>query len=175
VRSVEDKLERHVSPDGVYALRRDTGQPSLHEPRCSDLMKIEVQTVSPDDSVRWACEKMTWAEIGFLPVCDAERRVVGVITDRDIIVRVVSKGIAPDNARVGDHMTRTVVMCRPTDDIATAERLMSQHQVSRIIVAADQDGQLMGVISLSDLAERGSARRAARTLRAVAAREAPRP
>ena len=65
-------------------------------------------------------------------------------------------------------------MCRPTDDLATAERLMAQHQISRIVIA-DERGTLMGVISLSDLAERASARRAARTLRAVAAREAPRP
>jgi CBS domain-containing protein len=174
VRSVEDRLQRHVAPDGVYALRHDDVRQSSHGQRCADLMKTEVQTVGPDDSVRWACEKMTWAEIGFLPVCDSERRVIGAITDRDIIVRVVAKGISPDDARVGDHMTRDAVTCRPTDDLATAERLMSQHQISRMVVA-DEHGTLKGVISLSDIAERGSARRAARTLRAVAAREAPRP
>ena len=77
VRSVEDWLERHISPEGT--LRRHSGQPSMNEPRCSDLMKLEVQTVGPDDSVRWACEKMTWAEVGFLPVCDMERRVLGSV------------------------------------------------------------------------------------------------
>ena len=65
-------------------------------------------------------------------------------------------------------------MCAPTDDLATAEQLMAQYQISRIVIADDR-GTLMGVISLSDLAERSSVRRAARTLRAIAAREAPRP
>jgi CBS domain-containing protein/osmotically-inducible protein OsmY len=171
VGSIEDQLDRHVTPDGSYALRHD-GTP--HAMRCADVMKTEVQTVGPDDTAQWACEKMTWANVGFLPVCDAERRVIGVITDRDIVVRVVAKGISPDNARVGDCMTGGAVMCAPTDDLATAERLMAQHQISRIVIA-DGRGTLMGVISLSDLAERGSVRRAARTLRAVAAREAPRP
>ncbi len=171
VRSVEDQLDRHITPEGSYALRHD-GTP--HTMRCADLMKTEVQTVGPNDTAQWASEKMTWADVGFLPVCDADRRVIGVITDRDIVVRVVAKGISPENARVGDCMTGEVVMCGPTDDLAEAERLMAQHQISRIVVA-DGRGTLMGVISLSDLAERGSVRRAARTLRAVAAREAPRP
>jgi len=171
VRSVEDRLHRHVAPDEVLALRRD-GMP--HATRCADLMKTELQTVGPDDTVQWASEKMTWADVGFLPVCDADRRVIGVITDRDIVVRGVAKGISPENARVGDCMTREVVRCRPADDLATAERLMAQHQISRVVIA-DERETLMGVISLSDLAERASVRRAARTLRAVAAREAPRP
>ena len=172
VRSVEDRMERHVSPDGVYALRHD-GKPR-NSMRCADLMKTEVQTVGPNDTAQWASEKMTWADVGFLPVCDADRRVVGVITDRDVVVRVVAKGISPENARVGDCMTADAIMCGPTDDLATAEQLMAQYQISRIVIA-DEHGTLMGVISLSDLAERASVRRAARTLRAVAAREAPRP
>lgn len=171
VRSVEDRLDRYVAPDESFALRHD-GTP--HGTRCADLMKTEVQTVGPDDTVQWASEKMTWAGVGCLPVCDAERRVIGIITDRDVVVRAVAKGISPQDARVGDCMTREVVMCRATDDLETAERLMAQHQISRIVIA-DERGTLMGVISLSDLAERASVRRAARTLRAVAAREAPRP
>ena len=171
VRSVEDQLDRHVTPEESYGLRHD-GSPRTM--RCSDLMKAEVQTVGPNDTAQWACEKMTWADVGFLPVCDADRRVIGTITDRDIVVRVVAKGISPENARVGDCMTDKVVMCGPTDDLAMAEELMAQYQISRMVVA-DGRGTLMGVISLSDLAERGSVRRAARTLRAVAAREAPRP
>ena len=159
VRSVEDRMNRNAM-------------------RCADVMKTEVQTLGPNDSAQWACEKMTSADVGFLPVCDADRRVIGVITDRDIVVRVVAKGISPENARIGDCMTDSVVMCGPTDDLAEAERLMAQHQISRIVIAdgiADGRRTLMGVISLSDLSERGSVRRAARTLRAVAAREAPRP
>jgi CBS domain-containing protein len=172
VRSVEDRMDRHVTPEGSYALRHD-GTPRTTM-RCADLMKTDVQIVGPNDNAQWACEKMTWADVGFLPVCDADRRVLGVVTDRDIVVRVVAKGISPENARIGDCMTGKVVMCGPTDDLAEAERLMAQYQISRIVIT-DGRGTLMGVISLSDLAERGSVRRAARTLRAVAAREAPRP
>jgi CBS domain-containing protein len=175
VRSIEDKLDRHVSPDGAYGLRHDAPpqQQSTHGLRCADFMKREVQTVAPHDSAQRASEKMTLADVGFLPVCDSDRRVVGTITDRDIVVRVVAKGLPPDDTPVADAMSADVAVCRPDDDLTAAARLMGQRQVSRIVIA-DDNGILMGVISLSDLAERASARRAADTLRAVAAREAPR-
>jgi CBS domain-containing protein len=174
VRAVEDRLHRHIAPDGVQALRTEGMQKPGHGQSCAELMKGDVQTLVPDDTVRWAAEKMTWADVGFLPICDLDRHVLGAITDRDIIVRAVAKGRSPEETRVDEVMSNEVVFCRMSDDIAEAERLMSQHQVSRIVVT-DGNGVLQGVISLSDLAERASARRAARTLRAVAAREAPRP
>ena len=145
----------------------------MHAPHCADVMKREVQIVGENDTVQRAAELMTMGNVGFLPVCDAQRKVVGTVTDRDIVVRVIAKGRPSANTRVGEMMTRDVVACLPDDELTLAEQFMAQHQVSRILIT-DEQRTLQGVINLSDVAQREPTRRATRTLRAVAAREAPR-
>ena len=176
VRSIDDCLERHIRAD-VPSLKdgRSRGpRGSAHQRRCADLMKTNLQVVREDDSLRVAAETMAAANVGFLPVCDDWGKAVGTLTDRDIVVRAVAQTYDPDLRRVGEIMTHNVVTCRPSDDLALAEQFMAQYQVSRLVVT-DDDDTLVGVISLSDIAEHEPARRAARTLRSVAAREAPRP
>jgi CBS domain-containing protein len=138
---------------------------------CREIMKREVEAVTTSDSVLEAARKMRDHGIGILPVCDESRQVLGVLTDRDIAIRVCAAGGLPDAILVGDVMSRGVVACRAEDDLRTAEDLMSNHRKSRILVT-DGQGRLCGIISLSDIAEREEAQRAAETLRAVAAREA---
>lgn len=138
--------------------------------RCEDLMKKEVECVSASDTVQAAAVKMQNANIGFLPVCDAGNRVLGVLTDRDIALRVVAQG-RPYATLCGDVMTRGAVACRPQDDIQVAEELMGRNRKSRII-CTDEKGALRGVISLSDIAQREVAARAADTFRNVTEREA---
>jgi CBS domain-containing protein len=175
VRAVHDCLERHRHSD-VARLRqpgaRSAPKPSRHR-RCAEFMKTNPQTVRVDDSLQLAAELMSMANVGFLPVCDSERRVIGTVTDRDIVIRGVALGAGPEVGRVGDVMTRNVIACRPDDELADAEQFMSYYQVSRLVITDEQD-VLLGVISLSDIVEREPAKRAVRTLRAVAAREAPR-
>lgn len=177
VSAVDDRLERHTHPTNVPGLKdggrhaSDSGMPAL---RCADVMKREIQTVREEDSVHRAAEKMTLGNIGFLVVCDEARKAIGTLTDRDIVIRVVTKELSPAACRVGDVMTPQVVACRADDKLSLAERFMAQHQVSRLVIT-DESGAVAGVVSLSDVAEREPARRAAATLRAVAAREAPRP
>src|SRR4029079_10447981 len=120
-----------------------------------------------------AAEIMSVANVGFLPVLDGDRRVVGTITDRDIVVRGGALGRAQADRSVADVMSHNVVACRPEDEMAIVEQFMAYYQVSRLVITNERD-ELVGVISLSDIAEREPAKRAARTLRAVAAREAPR-
>ena len=141
--------------------------------QCAELMRTDVQTVSEGHSLRQAAERMAVANVGFLPVCDESGKVLGTVTDRDIVIRAVAAGSSPENARVGDVMTREVVSCRPEDDLDLAEQAMAQHQVSRILIT-DDGGILSGVISLSDLAENEPSQRAGEVLRDIAAREAPR-
>jgi CBS domain-containing protein len=183
VRGVDDHLERHLRRAGVPGLQggRGDGAQEMTAPEsqmalarlCRDLMKANVQTTAEDDTLDRAAEKMALANVGFLPVCDEARRVVGTITDRDIVVRAVADGAIPTARRVAEVMTPGVISCRPSDDLDSAERLMVQNQISRLVIT-DERGTLCGVISLSDLAEREPTPRAARILRAVAAREAPR-
>jgi CBS domain-containing protein len=136
---------------------------------CEQLMKQLVECVSPKDTVRDAAQRMRSMNIGFLPVCDDERRVLGTVTDRDIALRIVAAN-KPSSTPIEEIMTREVVACRPGDSVTQARHVMGEHQKSRLL-CTDEDGHLVGVISLSDLAESEPAG-AARTLREVALREA---
>ncbi len=175
VRAIEDGLERHLRANGVPSLqgsRSPTLPWTMAATCCSDLMKTEVQTISENDTIHRAAELMAMANVGFLPVCDRQRHVIGAITDRDIVVRVVADNLPTTAYRVGDVMSRDVVVCHPDDELTLAEQFMAQHQVSRLPIT-DEDGTLLGILSLSDIAEREPARRSGRTLRAIASREAP--
>jgi CBS domain-containing protein len=136
---------------------------------CRDIMKTDVKCVWIDDPARIAAKLMRDEGIGFLPVCDADRRAVGTITDRDLTVRVLAAGL-PESTRIGDVMTDEVVSCGPDDDVLIAENLMAKHHKSRIMCT--ENGRLVGVISLSDIAQHERSYRAVTTLRGVSAREA---
>lgn len=137
---------------------------------CEVLMKTSVECVSPQDSVAIAARIMRDRNIGFLPVCDeTSEKVVGTLTDRDIAIRAVADR-KPGTTPVEGIMTRDVIACHPQDDITTAEELMAGNLVSRVM-CMDEEGQLVGVISLSDIAQMDGAH-AAKTLEQVSAREA---
>ena len=119
--------------------------------RCEELMNKDIQWVSPRDTVEDAACKMRDHDIGFLPVCDQSRRVVGTVTDRDIAIRLVAEKL-PGGSFVEDVMSKENISCKASDDLRSAERKMSEAQKSRIM-CVDDDGRLLGVISLSDLAQ----------------------
>src|SRR5438094_69530 len=119
--------------------------------RCEEIMKSDVECVSAIDHVQAAARKMRDAGVGFLPVCDRDRKVLGTLTDRDIAIRLVAEDLAPDTA-VQTIMTKEAVSCRPSDALEEATRLMREHHKSRIL-CCDDDGRLLGVISLSDIAQ----------------------
>lgn len=135
---------------------------------CSDIMKTDVECISPQASVREAARRMRDQNVGFLPVCDESMRAIGTITDRDIAVRVVAEGELPAT-RVEAVMTPEVIACRPEDDLNYARELMSQHQKSRIMCIS-RSGRIEGIISLSDIVELDE-QAGAFTLREVSARE----
>jgi CBS domain-containing protein len=137
---------------------------------CRDIMKGDVQCVTARTTVAQAAAIMRDEQIGFLPVCDEARNVIGTVTDRDIAIRVVAEN-EPADQSVDLFMTTDVVACRSDDDLAIAQDLMGEMQVSRI-VCLDEDGELDGVISLSDIAQVGDGTDATATLRSVTVREA---
>jgi CBS domain-containing protein len=138
--------------------------------RCEQLMKSDVEFISPEDTITAAATRMRDCNIGFLPVCDRDGRVVGTLTDRDIATRVVAAGL-PGRTPVSQVMTDEVVACHPHDEIREAERLMAGYHKSRI-VCVDNDDHVVGVISLSDLAQHEVSRAMATVLRKVTEREA---
>src|SRR5207253_3180396 len=129
----------------------------------------DVALVHESERAWAAAALMRDRNVGFLPVCDQDGRVIGTITDRDIAVRVVADGVSSDR-NVGEVMTAAVFSVHPDDDLARAEQLMEAEHVSRIVVV-DGDGKLAGVISLSDVADRERVERAGEVFTEVAARE----
>jgi CBS domain-containing protein len=136
--------------------------------KCKDIMKTDVECVSPNASIRRAAALMRDSHVGFLPVCNEAMHVMGTVTDRDIAIRAVADG-RPDSTPVQDLMTHYLVACDPNDDLDHARELMATHHKSRI-VCISPTGQLEGVISLSDIAQLSEAT-GIETLREVASRE----
>lgn len=139
--------------------------------RCEELMKRDVVSVAPDETVQEAARQMRDENVGLIPICDMDRKVVGLLTDRDIAIRLVASNLSA-NTPVRDIMTEEVVACRPQDDLREAERMMMANHKSRIVCTDDQ-GRLEGVISLSDIAQAEDGSRAGQMLREVTEREAP--
>lgn len=131
-------------------------------------MKRHIHRARPTDSLRAVAQKMREEDIGFLPVCDEEDRVMGVVTDRDIVVRACADDRSMSATRVETILSPDIIACRPTHGVGHAEALMRKHRKSRIVVT-DADGKLVGVISLSDIAQYEP--RAGETLAAVASRK----
>ncbi len=137
--------------------------------RCEEIMKRDVECVSPRDTVVDAACRMRDENVGFLPVCDPSKKVLGTLTDRDIVIRHVASQ-KQGNSVVEDVMTREVVACRPQDDLRKAEQLMTQNHKSRIM-CIDDGGRLVGVISLSDIAQHETGPRALEMLKQISERE----
>jgi CBS domain-containing protein len=136
---------------------------------CRDVMTTDVFTCHAGDGVAECARTMRDRNIGFLPVLDHHRRVVGVVTDRDLVLRALAEGREPDTP-VSAVMTRDVVSCWPLDDLETAEACMAGGRKSRLVVV-DEQGRCAGVISLSDIAQTEARARVGRILSAVTKRE----
>lgn len=136
--------------------------------QCREIMKREIECLSPRETAQAAAARMREQNIGFLPVCDDGMQVLGTVTDRDIAMRIVAEKL-PAGTAVEQIMTREVIACYPQDDIEVAKELMADNRKSRIM-CVDDAGALIGVISLSDIAKlEGDG--AGRTLREVSRRE----
>lgn len=118
--------------------------------KARDVMTREVLVIGPQDMVQRAAQIMKDADIGSVPVCDG-RRLQGMITDRDIAVRVAATARPSDQTRVSDAMTSEVFWCYEDEDIADALDKMGDRQVRRIPVV-DREKSLVGIVSLGDMA-----------------------
>jgi CBS domain-containing protein len=131
-----------------------------------ELMHPDVETVTPDDTVKHAAIVMEACEIGPLPVCDG-KRLVGIVTDRDITVRAVAAGRDPNTTSVREVMTaETLATCRPEQSVDEAVELMRRYEVRRLPVL-DADKRLVGMVALADLAQHTDARTSGEAVRAV--------
>lgn len=115
------------------------------------IMARDVMTAKPEDTLEKAARTLKDLDIGALPVVDKDR-CVGILTDRDIIIRAVAEGQDVTSTLVKDCMTRGVVTATPDMDIHDAANLMADRQIRRLPVM--DNGRLVGIVALADLAIR---------------------
>ena len=115
-----------------------------------DLMNASVVSVEPTSSAALAARLISRHNVGALPVCSEDKRLRGMITDRDIVLRCVAAEEDPAQTMVRDIMTRNCATVSPGDDCREASRVMSVQQVRRLPVV--EEGKVVGMISLGDLA-----------------------
>lgn len=115
-----------------------------------DLMNPSVVTIEPTSSASLAARLISRHNVGALPVCGGDRRLRGMVTDRDIVLRCIAAEEDPAQTMVRDIMTRNCATVAPGDDCREATRLMAVQQVRRLPVV--DSGKLVGMISLADLA-----------------------
>ncbi len=115
----------------------------------SDIMNSEVITIDQNETVALASRLLSRRNIGSLPVSDENGQLVGMLTDRDIVLRCVAANRDPEKTSIGSVMSRDIVSVSPYDEVSEALELMSAARVRRLPVA--ESGKLIGIVSLGDV------------------------
>jgi len=118
--------------------------------KVKDCMCQEVSCVTPQNTIKDCATIMSNKHVGCIPVCDNSQNVVGLVTDRDIILRAIACNKDVNTTPVSEIMTCEVCTCTPNADITEAEQLMSQNQIKRIPVV--ENNKIVGILTLGDLA-----------------------
>lgn len=139
---VVTRAQRSRDPASIQARGRALYNGAM---KIKELMAVDVPALDPDASLEEAAALMDAGRTGILPIVE-NGRVAGVVTDRDIVVRALAKGLAPDDTAVGDIMTYELVCCHEEDDARVAAELMARHGVKRVLVL-DREGCLRGLVS----------------------------
>jgi CBS domain-containing protein len=132
--------------------------------RIQELMTVKPRTVKPGDSIVDAAKLMRGEDAGIAPIVDGER-LVGVVTDRDIAIRVVAEGKDPSTTKVEEIASGNLVTVEPGQDLDDALRLMAQHQVRRLPVV--DDGKLVGIVAQADVAKHADAKRTGKVVEEI--------
>jgi CBS domain-containing protein len=116
-----------------------------------DIMTPECTCVGEDDTVLDAAKRLAELNVGSMPICGSDDRLKGMLTDRDIVVKVLAQGKDPSSTRVGELATQDEVVTIGADDpIDEALRTMTEHKVRRLPVIDDQ--RCVGIVSQADIA-----------------------
>jgi CBS domain-containing protein/sporulation protein YlmC with PRC-barrel domain len=142
-----------TTADAPYVREAEaTAVPLTHAQRgmqVKDVMTTQVEVVHPEASLWEAAQKMANLDVGPLPVCAGDQ-LVGMLTDRDITIRVTAEGYDPKTTRVHEVMTPDVLYVFADQDVDEAMVLMTEYQIRRLVVL-NRDKQLVGIVSLGDL------------------------
>jgi CBS domain-containing protein len=120
--------------------------------KVADVMTQRPRAVNPHTPLNEVAQVMESDDVGAVPLVEGDR-LVGIVTDRDIVVRAIAKGKDPKGMPASEVSSRELVTVHPDDDLSDALQLMAQYQVRRIAVTADE--RLVGVVSQADVALQG--------------------
>ena len=134
--------------------------------KIAEVMSDRPRAVTPQTSVRDAARLMEEEDVGSLPVVDQGARLVGILTDRDIAVRVVGRGSDPEETSVGDVASSDIVALTPEHDLDDALTLMAREQVRRLPIVANEN-ELVGMLAQADVAIKAKAKQVGETLEQI--------
>jgi CBS domain-containing protein len=123
--------------------------------KCTEVMTKDPSCCVPTDSAFDAAQLMKSENVGSIPIVTDtnSKNLEGIVTDRDLALKVVAEGLDPKAKKVADLMTTDIVSCRPNDDIDAVIKLMEKNQVRRIPIV-DENNVLVGIIAQADIATR---------------------
>jgi CBS domain-containing protein len=119
--------------------------------KIAEVMSGRPRAVTPQTSVREAARLMDEEDVGSLPVVDQGARLVGIVTDRDLAVRVIARGSDPEETEVGEVASKDIVALTPEHDLDEALTLMAREQVRRLPIVAGEN-ELVGMLAQADVA-----------------------
>jgi CBS domain-containing protein len=120
--------------------------------KIKEILTSNPEVIHPDATLCEAARKMKQHDVGMLPVCDGEK-LIGAITDRDLVIRAMANGQDPLSTPVREAMTPEIFYCFEGDDVQQAAQIMEKRQIRRLPVL-NRDKNLTGIVSLGDLAIR---------------------
>ena len=134
--------------------------------KINEVMTERPRAVTPQTSVREAARMMEEEDIGSLPVVEEGVRLVGIVTDRDVALRVVGGGLDPEATSVGEVASAEVVTLTPDDDLDEALGLMARAQVRRLPIVV-RDNELVGMLAQADVARAGKEKTTGEVVEAI--------
>ncbi|MBI3152539.1 MAG: CBS domain-containing protein [Chloroflexi bacterium] len=134
--------------------------------KLKEIMTNDVEVIRVNDTLQTAARKMRDLNIGFLPVFDGDQ-LIGVISDRDIIVRAIAEGTDPNSMLGRELATSPAICCFDDEGVDEAARTMHDNQIRRLVILSRQDSRLVGIVSLSDLALNTNGKLTGKVLKSV--------
>jgi CBS domain-containing protein len=119
--------------------------------RVREIMTSNVECLSPEASLHEIAQEMKALDVGFIPVCESDR-LVGTVTDRDIVIRAVADGLDIKTCKAREIMSREVIYAFEDDDVKSVAHKMSDKDVRRILIL-DKAKRLVGVVSIGDISK----------------------
>jgi CBS domain-containing protein len=139
--------------------------------QCKDVMSPNVEWLPETATVQRAATVMAEHGVGFLPICDLDRRPIGVVTDRDLITRAIAKKLPAESTPVTQIMSKPAITCWTDAEIRVAEDLMAEEQKARLVIT-EKDGRLAGILRLANLLDHTPPAQILRTVKVVLSRDA---